>query len=35
MACVSLSGLDAWEQTYKQNTMAAYGGEGNLSSVVF
>ena len=34
MACVRLSGLEAWEQVYRKDKMAAYGREGNLSSLV-
>ena len=34
MACVRPSGLEAGEQVYRKDKMAAYGGEGNLSSLV-
>ena len=34
MACVRPLGLEAGEQVYRKDKMAAYGGEGNLSSLV-
>ena len=33
-ACVRPSELEAWEQVYRKDKMAAYGGEGNLISLV-
>ena len=35
MACVRPSELEAWVQVYREDKMAAYGGDGNLSSLVF
>ena len=33
--CVRPSGLEAWEQVYRKDNMAAYGGGENFSSLVF